>query len=83
MFAIFLDHKPKDKTLTAVLLIEGAWTNPDNCYMREFGVVWHKPRLFHTRGGARNFKLLHHNHDKRVRIAKYEGPTEPWDREAP
>ena len=81
MFAIFIDHKPKDEILSAVLLMDGCWTLSSNCYHREFGVVWHKPRLFHTRGGAKNYKALHHDYDKGIRIGKYEGPTKPWERE--
>ncbi len=81
MFAIFIDHRPHDEILSDVLLTDGCWTNPDNCYRRMFGAVMHEPRLFHTRGGAKNYKALHHDYDKRIHIGKYEGPTEPWERE--
>lgn len=83
MWAIYYDHELPSgvRTETCVLLEDGAFTEQANCYMREFDVVWHTPRLFVTRGGASNWKKTRLDPRRCYRIAKYTGPTEPWDRD--
>lgn len=84
-WTIYYDHEyPKGgKTTTCVLLIDGAWTDENNCNRREqYGpdhdpIIMHKPKLFATRGGARNHKLLQLGDRKCYRVAKYAGPTDP------
>lgn len=80
MYAIYIKHKPKDEPLEAVLLTDGCFTSETNCYIREFGYVWHKPLLFPLRGGAKNHAYKYGFTGKRYRIRKYAGPTEPWER---
>jgi hypothetical protein len=76
MYAIYLQHQPKDTVLEAILLKDGCFTNEGNCYKQEYGVTWYKPELFITYGLARNFAIQNSLRGKRYKIHKYTGPTE-------
>ena len=81
MFGIYLQCKGvNDQPLEAALMIDGVWTSESNCYKREYGVTWHKPKLFATAGGARVFAKKNGLTGKRYKVHKYCGPTEAWER---
>jgi len=81
MFAVYYDHAtPSGVTLRSVMLTDGAWTSPRNCYMREFGVTWHIPRLFDAHDQANDWMSKNLAPLLCYRIGEYNGPTEPWDR---
>ncbi len=91
MFTIYFDLEAKSgKVLTSVLLTCGSWTNQDACNQRVIynaerdgdGIVMHKPKLFHTAGGARNYLKTHLPDYPCYRVAKYTGPTDPMARPA-
>ncbi len=89
MFAIYYLLRDGDKS-ECVLLEDGAWTRQNNCNRREIfnaerdgdGIVMHKPKLFHTAGGARNYLKTHLPPYPCYRAAKYTGPTDPMARPA-
>ncbi len=85
MWTIYYDHEYPNggECTTCVLLTDGCWTEQENCNRRDQyhpeadPIVWHRPKLFATRGGARNYKLTRLADRKCYRIAKYTGPTDP------
>lgn len=64
-----------------VLLKDGAWTSPGNCMMREFGVVWHIPRLFSTKreGNLQRWRIS--ATPDRVEVVEYTWALKPWERD--
>lgn len=78
MFGIYLQHKHGE----SVLLTDGVFANEKSCLYKEFGVVWLKPRLFVTKGGASNYAHKSGHIGKRYKVRKYQGPTKPWERTA-
>ena len=79
-YAIYLETHGNGKSYLGVLLTDGAWTAEHNCLMREFGVTWHKPRLFCTKGLAANYLHQHFQGRSTVTARVYHGATKAWER---
>ena len=60
---------------TSVLLKDGAWTAPGNCYLDSdkaaYGMYLHEPKLFETRRAALDWRRARLAKDRRVYVARW------------
>lgn len=84
-WTIYYDHEMPSgrRSKTTVLLTDGCWTYQNSCNRRERHaegarpIVFHRPMLFATKGGATNYKKTRLGNRECYRVAKYTGPTDP------
>jgi len=81
-WAVYLKHDTHKSPCNCVLLTDGAFTDHGNCFMREYGHVWHKPKYFSTRRAAIDYVAKYFGMQNRYTVCRYTGPTEPWERAA-
>ena len=65
MFGIYMNRYS-----TSVLLTDGAFMSETSC-----GDTWHKPRLFATKGGAKNYLHKSGRNPKHYIIKDFTGDT--------
>ena len=63
-----------------VLLRDGCFTSPGNCYMREHGHTWHVPRLYSSRIKAA-LDHVREGFGATCEVVPYTWAREPWERE--
>ena len=71
MYAIFTKHKTKRGLSESILLTDGAFISAQHEFPDK-ETPWLKPKLFATKGGAKNYRHKYFNDNARYTIREYK-----------